>query len=347
MEVEMKMPDLATTDSDIRLIRWLAEPGQSIARGQPLLEIETDKAISQVEAIATGLLKKVHVAQGSFVAVGQVIAVFEVSGVPNVSALPAFQKPLATAVPHAVNPAPVSSAGKRESMFTRNRAATAQRTAIDKSAPALSANQLRVGRRMQTSKQTIPHFHLHTSANAEAISARRGQAGSHKLLWDAFFVSAVAHALREFERLRWRFDGGELVAMESDVIGVAVDVRGELYVVGISTPTSKTPSQISEEIRQVVERLEAGDLQARALYPATLTITNLGGSNIESFAAIINPPETAILAVGRIAPQPVAREGNILIERRVSLTLSVDHRIVNGKYAADFLNAIVRQIEAF
>src|SRR5438270_1081153 len=86
MEVRMKMPDLATTGSDIRLVRWLAQPGQTIRRGQPLLEIETDKAVSQVESVATGVLKEVRVLPDSMVSAGQVIAVVDVTGPSQASA---------------------------------------------------------------------------------------------------------------------------------------------------------------------------------------------------------------------------------------------------------------------
>jgi pyruvate dehydrogenase E2 component (dihydrolipoamide acetyltransferase) len=146
--------------------------------------------------------------------------------------------------------------------------------------------------------------------------------------------------------MRWRLEEDELVPSETDAVGVAVDIQGDLYVVAITAPGSKTVEQISDELRAGVERLEAGDPEAQTIRPANLTITNLGATNVESFAAIINPPETAILAIGKIGPVAVVQEGQVVVQNRVSLTLSVDHRIVNGKYAADFLNAIVREIEA-
>ena len=118
-------------------------------------------------------------------------------------------------------------------------------------------------------------------------------------------------------------------------------------MIAIAAASSKTPEQISDEIRAAVQRLEAGDLEARAARPPDITITNLGASKVESFAAIINPPEAAILAIGKIAPAAVVQEGQVVVQNRVSLTLSVDHRIVNGRYAADFLSAIVSEVEAF
>lgn len=345
MELFIKMPDLATTDSDIKLIRWLVEPGQSVKRGQPLVEIETDKATSEVESIATGVLKEVRALPEDLVSVGQVIAVFEVATSPD-----STQTVCPTPIPSlATKPSVSTPAGlpfQTGGIFARNRASAAQRAAAEAPVAVLSPIQQTVGRRMQSSKQTVPHFYLQASANAGPMMARRKAAEPKKLVWDALFVCAVSNALKQFERMRWRLEEDELVVPETDAVGVAVDVQGDLYVVGIAAPRSKTPEQISDEIRAAVRRLEEGDLEARAIHPTNLTITNLGASKVESFAAIINAPEAAILAIGKIAPTVVVQEGQVVIQNRVSLTLSVDHRIVNGKYAADFLSAIIREIEA-
>ena len=132
----------------------------------------------------------------------------------------------------------------------------------------------------------------------------------------------------------------------TDAIGVAIDHEGELFVIAVASPAGKTVGQISAEIRQGVERLRSGDPDARRVRPALMTVTNLGVSNVESFTPIINPPEAAILGVGRVKPTPVARaDGSIAVEPRCTLTLSVDHRIASGKYAGDFLGAIVEEIE--
>ena len=343
----MKMPDLATTDSDIKLIRWLVEPGQSVKRGQPLVEIETDKATLEVESIATGVLKEVRALPEALVSVGQVIAVFEVAGASPTSPETVPQRPVPSPAAKPSTTTPTQSPLPGGGLFARNRAAAAPRAAAGTPPAVLSPTQRTVGRRMQTSKQTIPHFYLQTSANAEPMMLRRNAAAPKKLVWEALFVCAVSNALKQFERMCSRFEEDELVASETDAVGVAADIQGDLYVVAITAPRSKTVEQISDEIRAGVEQLEAGDLEARAIRPANLTITNLGASNVESFAAIINPPEAAILAIGKVAPAAVVQEGQVVIQNRVSLTLSVDHRIVNGKYAADFLSAIVREVEVF
>jgi pyruvate dehydrogenase E2 component (dihydrolipoamide acetyltransferase) len=104
---------------------------------------------------------------------------------------------------------------------------------------------------------------------------------------------------------------------------------------------------ISKDIRARAQEIEDGAGKAREIRPAAITVTNLGASNVETFAAIINPPEVAILAIGKIGPVPVVQNGQVAVQQRVALTLSADHRVINGKYAAEFLDAIIREIESF
>ena len=201
---------------------------------------------------------------------------------------------------------------------------------------------------MQESKQTIPHFYLQTSVNAAAMIACCKAAEPVKLAWDAFFVLAVAKAIAKFDRFRCRLDGERLAPIDSDAIGVAMDHKNELYVVPVASPVAKTVEQISDEIRRNAERLRNGDAEARKIRPALMTVTNLGVCNVESFIPVINPPEAAILGIGRVRPTPVVQcDGQIGVEPRCTLTLSVDHRIASGKYAGEFLAAIVKELESF
>jgi pyruvate dehydrogenase E2 component (dihydrolipoamide acetyltransferase) len=343
MDVEIRMPDLATAESEVTLVRWLVQPGQPVRRGQPLLEIETDKATMEVESVAAGTLKLIQAQPGERVAVGQSIAVVETSAAPTLAA------PTEAAVRQQIKvaaPTPRTIDGNRLSFFARNKAA---RSAATGEAVRLSATEQEAVHRLQVSKQTIPHYYLNTSANAERMAAIQDGAASGDsgaaLLWDAFFVWAVSKALRNFERMRYRIDGDRLIRRSADAIGVAADVDDRLYVVPVERPLALSLEQISEQIRLKVERIRQGDATARKLGETIITITNLGAEGIESFAAIINPPETAILAVGKVAPTVHVQDDQIVIQKRVSLTLSVDHRVVNGKYAAKFLSKIVYELE--
>src|SRR4051794_2074383 len=186
MDVAMKMPDLATTGSPMKVIRWLVDPGQSVRRGDPLLEVETDKAVLQVESVLSGRLSSVSAREGDEVEAGETIAIFETD-----QALPVRVQETSPA-PSGTDPGLLPSlgrqptgAGGRTSFFARNRQARSrggkspakpdagdrQRT-IDLTVPQRVA-----ARRMVQSKQSIPHFYLQTSASAEAMVARRQASG--------------------------------------------------------------------------------------------------------------------------------------------------------------------------
>ncbi|MCG2659603.1 MAG: 2-oxo acid dehydrogenase subunit E2 [Kiritimatiellae bacterium] len=335
MEINLKMPDLGTTESEIKIIRWLVEIGSRVERGQPLLEVETDKAVMEVESITGGVLEKVFITADQTAEAGQTLAIIETesgTAVTGESALPPS--------------APVPS--RPGGMFARNREKQAPVAAASTTTPGagipLSPARRAAVRRLQQSKQTVPHFYLQTSANAEPMIARR-QADGGKTVWDAFFVFAAAMALKQFDQMRQRYEDDHLVPQDTDAIGVAVDIAGDLFVVPIQGAAAKTPEKISGEIRSYAAKIKSGDAEARHLRPTVMTVTNLGAQNVESFAAIVNPPEAAILAVGRVMATPSVRNGQVIVQNRVRLTLSVDHRVINGKYAASFLSAIVEELE--
>lgn len=350
MDVDIKMPDLATADSDVTLLRWLIDVGQPVKLGQALVEIETDKATMEVESIAAGTLKAIHAQPGERVAVGQLIAVVEKMGASAVPTHNAPTPPPVSSPPPVISqpdtPLPTDVAAPAQSsvsLFARNKAARVQPT---HDTIPLTGVQRDTALRLQNSKQTVPHFYLTTSANAEPMAARRAQA-SQRLVWDAFLVYAVAKAAQAFPRMQYRFDGDKLVKRGANAIGVAVDVEDNLYVVPIDNPLSQTIEQISAQITSKAERIRQGDPTAKKLGETHITITNLGAEGIESFQAIINPPEAAILAVGAIAPTVhVTPDYHMVIQKRVSLSLSVDHRVVSGKYAAKFLSQVVKELES-
>lgn len=347
MDVTMKMPDLATTGSAMTVVRWLIEAGQPVRRGQPLLEVETDKAVMEVESVVTGTLTTISLPAGAQVEAGQVIAVFDSL---DASVAVASPKSVAAEVakPSAAPRAQVATPIKPASLFARNRAAREARNGASSPSPKsipLSAVGRTAARRVRESKQNVPHFYLQTSANAEGLAARRVARAGRKVVWDAFFLHASGKALRRFERMGFRFEDDHLHPQGVDAVAFAIDFEGDLFTAAIERPADKDPEAISDEIVALLERLRAGDPEARRLRKANMTISNLGGTNVESFAAIINPPESAVLAVGKVMPQVVPIDGQVGIQQRVSLTLSVDHRVVSGKYAADFLGAIVQELE--
>jgi pyruvate dehydrogenase E2 component (dihydrolipoamide acetyltransferase) len=359
MKHAMKLPDLATTGSVVRIRRWLRACGDPVQRGRPLLEIETDKATMEVEATVDGRLADIRAKAGAEALAGDVIAVIDLPGGPTDAATEAGLAAGGSAPPPATDPAPPppaapdapatdTRASRGTGMFARNRQMAA-RGASPASAPSpelsLSPMQRTAAQRLQASKQTVPHFYVERSACAEALVARRNARPDLRLLWDAFFVHAVSRALAAFPRMACRFADDRLEPIASDAIGVAVDLRGDLYVVPLAAPVTASVEDLSRDLRAAIEALRAGDPEARRLRPGRITVSNLGSTGVERFSAIVNPPEAAILAIGAIRPVVVPRGDAVAIEPRVTLTLSVDHRVVSGRYAAEFLAAIVDALE--
>ncbi len=347
---ELRMPDLTTNDAPIRIVRWIAQVGEDVRQGQPLLEVETDKATMEVESAVAGRLDQILCPASQDASVGQVIALVEVAG-PMPAAdgqAPARPETPAPVVPEVVPPAGPS---RREpapgpaGMFARQRAARARRP-LEPDRLSLSVAQRTMARRMQSSKQAVPHFYLQTTFQAAQIIARRQAAPPPGPVWDAFFVRAVALALGRFERFRCRWEDESLQPVNTDAVGVAVDLDDELFVIAIAAAATKSVAQISQEIRDGVARLRSGEQEARRLRPAWMTVTNLGSCDVERFAPIINPPEPAILGVGKVARTPAVQDdGRVVVQYRGTLTLCVDHRVASGKYAARFLGAIVEELE--
>ena len=222
MIYELKMPDLTTNDSPIRIVRWIARPGDTVERGQPLLEAETDKATMEIESAVSGRLDRVLCEVDEEVSVGHVIASHGDCGHDAERVhrdrrchgvrCTVTQPPLAPAV--AASPAD----GPSRLQLPASRLACLHaiapqrpRQKVPTTSLPLSVAQRTAAKRLQSSKQTIPHFYLQTSFDASTIVARRQAAEPLKLAWDAFFVRAVARAIRRFDRFRCRFDGEQLV----------------------------------------------------------------------------------------------------------------------------------------
>ena len=229
MKYDLKMPDLATTGSAIKIVRWLKQAGQPVKRGEFILEIETDKAAMEMESSVEGILRETKVDPGSEVAAGDIIAILEIT--EAIAPVAQSVRPPTTSAlsDQGPSPSPATPAGEPAGMFARNRAAAAARSpsadqaTTKPAALTLSPARRTAARRLQESKQSIPHFYLQTSANAASLIARREAAPAPKPAWDAFFVQAASKALQLFERMNYRYENHKLVPQNTRSIGIAVD----------------------------------------------------------------------------------------------------------------------------
>jgi len=199
-------------------------------------------------------------------------------------------------------------------------------------------------RNMQASLATQAQITLHTEASAEALlrlRQRRKEAGA-PVSYNAVFVQAIARALRRHPRLNASVEGDRIRVWREIHVGVAMDFGGGLFVPKVRHADAKTLAEIEDELRRLTEAGRAGRLTLDEMSLGTFTLTNLGAWGVDRFTPIVNPPESAILGVGRIEEKAVAAGGEVRVEARVALSLTFDHRIIDGAAGAAFLQTVSR-----
>jgi len=207
-----------------------------------------------------------------------------------------------------------------------------------------------IARRMAESKTTVPHFYVSHEYKMDAVMALRKQLNEYlpdneKLSVNDFIVKAVALALRVFPNLNASFADDKVIRHGPINVGVAVSVENGLLTV-VSRNTDQQPlRQISAELKRMAVGAREGKVKPDDIAGSTFSISNLGMYDVENFAAIINPPEAAILAVGSAREVPVAENGELRIGWRMKATISVDHRVSDGAEAAQFMQALARYLE--
>jgi pyruvate dehydrogenase E2 component (dihydrolipoamide acetyltransferase) len=207
-----------------------------------------------------------------------------------------------------------------------------------------------IARRMAESKTTIPHFYVSHEYKVDAVMALRKQLNEYlpdneKLSVNDFIVKAVALALLEFPNLNASFAGDKVIRHGAINVGVAVSVDNGLLTV-VSRNTDQQPlRQISAEVKRMAVGAREGKVKPDDIAGSTFSISNLGMYDVENFAAIINPPEAAILAVGSAREVPAAENGELKIGWRMKATISVDHRVSDGAEAAQFMQALAKYLE--
>ena len=208
-----------------------------------------------------------------------------------------------------------------------------------------SINRLRsaIGKRMQESKSSIPHFYItHKYVVKKLIDFRKDinntLEDNKKISLNDFFVKAVSLGLQQFPNLNSQISGNKLIKYASINIGIAVAVDNGLLTIVCRNADQKSIFNISNEIKEMVERVHAGKVKADDIEGSTFSISNLGMYDVDDFVAIINPPEAAILAIGSAKEEPIVRNGEIISSITLKMTMSADHRITDGAEVAQFLN---------
>jgi pyruvate dehydrogenase E2 component (dihydrolipoamide acetyltransferase) len=223
---------------------------------------------------------------------------------------------------------------------------------IARSDTAVPLSKLRqaIARRMSESKSTVPHFYISHEYKADSLVDLREQANSvmpadEKLSVNDFVIKAAALCLHEYPNLNSAFQGAHILRRGAINIGVAVAVEGGLLTVVCRDADQKPVRRISAEVRAMAGRARSGKVHPEDIEGSTFTVSNLGMFDVESFSAIISPPEAAILAVGSARQVAVVEKGAVQVGWRMKATIAVDHRVSDGAEAAQFMQALSRYIE--
>ena len=386
MAISVVMPALEMAQETGKLISWKKKAGEQVKKGEMLLEVETDKAVVEIEAQGDGILGGVTAKEGDVVPVGQTIAWLLKPGEQppaNVAAAQTGRKmdsaPAAAAAAAApAAPEPVSAAGARISPKARRLARehgvdiatlrgsgpggeilaedimkAASPTSPPSVAPsgppeAVSSIGRIMAERTTQSWTTVPHFFVTREVDATALNATRARwipiiEKSHgvKVTHTDFIVAAVARALHLHPRMNGSWANDKITVNSHVNVALAMAVENAVVTAVIKDTDRIGLGDIATQRKELAERARANRLQPADITGATFTISNLGMFNVDAFTAIIVPPQAGILAVGAIADRVVARDGLIGVRPTVNLTLSSDHRVVDGARAAAFLNDVV------
>jgi pyruvate dehydrogenase E2 component (dihydrolipoamide acetyltransferase) len=348
MAIEIKMPKLGQTTDEVHLVRWHVKEGDTVAKGQPLCEAENDKTTMDVESYAPGTVLRLAVEPDSVITAGTVIAVLGVPGAapPGVRATRLVQN---IARKRGVDLGQVRGTGARGLVTKRDVETYLEGGAGAVAAAGLSERQIALGRNLQASKSRIPHYYLKTNLDCERLLAWRQDnllPDGGRVSIDALLASACARALARHPGVNSFFRDDGLQPNPGVHLGVAVSAGPELYVPVIRDADRRDVREIDRELRFLAAKARSGRLEAREERGGTFTLTNLGMYPVEEFGAIINPPQVAILAFGRIGRRlEVDDDGAMRVRRACTVTGSFDHRAVNGAQGAAFLAELKKIVE--
>ncbi len=372
MPTDVIMPALGMAQTTGIVVAWKKQAGDQVTKGEPLLEVETDKAVVDVEAPASGTLTSISAEAGSEVPVGTAIAVILGAG-ENASLQPdssqpevGRRRPAATQV--SAQSAPSEARLRPASPLARRLAAEGgvdlaavagagpdgAVQAADLPRAVADRTELEVGRiwRIMAERTATaweaPHFYLMREAMAEPLLAFRAglaEKGERVTVTDVL-LKLSALTLKGHPHLCSTWSQGRLVRSARISIGVAVASEDGLTVPVLPDADHRSLVEIAAWREGAVERARSHHLSPADLEGGVFTISNLGMHGVDAFSAIINGGQASILAVGRIAERPVARDGKVLAAQTMILTLGCDHRAVDGARGARFLQDLVEAIEA-
>jgi pyruvate dehydrogenase E2 component (dihydrolipoamide acetyltransferase) len=380
MAIAIKLPDMGTNVQECKLLSWRVKEGDAVKRGDVLADIETDKAVAELESTAEGVVLKLVVNAGDIASTGDILAHVGKAGESlgdGVKAEAAPHAPLSHGAATTVSPT-TGGPSARVSPIVRNLAAKqrvnlnrvkgtgaggvitredVQRASREPAAPmgttsaageSLPRAQAAVARAVEKSWKEIPHLSITASVDmtsAEVIRAER-EVGGARISYEAIFLRSMARAVESFPLVAAKLEDERIVRPQGVHIALAIGIDNELYLPVIRDVEKKDISTLHKDVADLAARVKGRTLSANQMSGGSMALSNLGMYPIEAFDGIIFPDHSTILTVGAIQLKPVVLEGELKIRPIVTVKLAADHRLINGRTAAAFLSKVKEIIES-
>jgi len=356
VEEVILMPRLSDTMTEGVIAEWHKKIGDDVKKGDLLAEIETDKATMELESYKNGKLLYIGAQKGDKVPVNALLCIIGEEGKVDVNKIVAAAKGGGTASADASQPA-AAPAAQQAAPVAQAAAPAAKGAPAAVSAPAgqvsfdeVPVSQMRkvIAKRLGESLFTAPHFYVTMAIDMDnAIAARTkiNEKAAVKISFNDLVLKACAIALKQHPAINSSWLGDKIRVNHHVNIGVAVAIEDGLLVPVVRFADTKSLTQIGTEVKDFAARAKAKKLQPQDWEGSTFTISNLGMFGVDEFTAIINPPDACILAVGGISQVPVVKDGVVKPGNIMKVTLSCDHRVVDGATGAAFLQTLKSFLE--
>jgi pyruvate/2-oxoglutarate dehydrogenase complex dihydrolipoamide acyltransferase (E2) component len=352
---EFKLPDLGEGLTEGEVARWLVSEGQEVAEDDPLVEIQTDKTTVEIPSPAAGKVARILVGEGEVVPVGTVLVVIGDGAIPAAEEQPRAE-PAADAAPA---PPREREAKVRATPLVRN---VAQGLGVDLGGVEGTGPQGRITEEDVHRAAGRRHGRREPLRGVRRVIVEH-MARAHREIPPVTWVEecdfsgldlsvlvptalrACALSLKEFPELNARLEGDEIVYLDRYDLGLAIQTEQGLVVPVVRDCDTRSLEELRDEVARLAEAARAGRLAPEELRGSTFTVTSAGKLAGLFQTPIVNHPEVAILSIGRIAPRPVVRDGEIVMRQTGHVAITFDHRVVDGARAAEFGLAVIARIE--
>jgi len=392
------MPQMGFDMKEGTVAKWRKQEGEQVSRGEVIAEIETDKAVVEMEAYASGILRKIMVHENNAVPVGTLIAIIADPD-EDISSLQTSQQVFTTVEDKPLNSMESSAATTQESASQGRNSSTsvikaspiARRLAkemnvdltlvngtgpggriteadvksfqpesprqddstinVDQKEMPLSKMRQAIANKTIKSTREAPHFYVTSQVDmGKAMDFRRELnptlPDGVRVSVNDLIIKACALAISKYPNFNASYRGDKLLLNSRVNIGIAIALSEGLIIAGLSDCQDRDLVNVAKASRDLIDRANGGTLKAEEYEGVTFAISNLGMFDVESFSAIIYPPNAAVVAIGSVIEQPAVKAGEIVVARLMKMTISLDHRVVDGAEGAKFLQEVKRLLES-